>query len=92
MLGLIKQTDFLSRLLRNNTYIVLKLLEVLATEDVKVLEDVQQLQKLAPFIAEVKSEVFEIRRNLRTGVIQERLDEYRKVNAFLFEKSVVLFS
>ena len=92
MLGLIKQTDFLSHLLRNNTYIVLKLLEVLATEDVKVLEDVQQLQKLAPFIAEVKSEVFEIRRNLRTGVIQERLDEYRKVNAFLFEKSVVLFS
>ena len=56
-----------------------QLLEVLTAEDEHVLADVQALEEIAPFISDVKSEVFERRRSLRYDVIQERLESYKKV-------------
>ena len=60
----------------------LQLLEVLIAEDEHVLADVQALEDIAPFIADVKSEVFERRRSLRYEVIQERLENYKRVRTF----------
>ncbi|CAK8691769.1 unnamed protein product [Clavelina lepadiformis] len=60
-----------------------QLLEVLIAEDDRVLADVQGLEQIAPFVADVKSEVFERRRSLRYDVIRERLDNYKRYKRHL---------
>ena len=65
---------------RCRIFFFLQLLEVLIAEDDRVLADVQGLEQIAPFVADVKSEVFERRRSLRYDVIRERLDNYKRVS------------
>ena len=65
-------------------------MDVLAAEDTQVLADVQRLDKIASQIAEKKAQVFERRKSLRFEVIQDRLENYKKVCLLQFIKSCLL--
>ena len=55
---------------------------MLAVEDSKVLEDVNALKQITPLVADVKLEVFKRRQSLRYDVIQQRLEDYKKVKFY----------